>query len=454
MVLLLGQYSVGKTSFIEYMLKRQFPGMRIGPEPTTDRFVAVMHDKEDKVIPGNALSVDSDRPFHGLNAFGNGFLTKFEGSLCNADILEKITFIDTPGILSGEKQRIGRTYDFERVTEWFVQRSDLVLLLFDAHKLDISDEFKSAIELLKGNEDKVRVVLNKADGITVQQLMRVYGALMWSLGKVVRSPEVMRVYLGSFSDEPYKNEEFKKLFEAEQRDLLFDLLQLPRNSAVRKINELVKRARLLRAHMHIITHIRAKMPWLFGKEDTQKEIIQNLATHYREIEITKQIPKGDFPDIAIMQQRLSYYPDFTQFPQDSERLREVLDKVLTVDLPSLMKIIQPPKAKDEANKNPFTQIPWDITPSDKFSYDQIFQALEPKNGKIPGKSAQKALMDTGLDLSTLSKIWELSDMEKRGQLDSDEFAVALYLTELVKKGNSLPATLPFTLIPPSKRNKT
>jgi predicted GTPase len=120
------------------------------------------------------LSVDVEKPFHGLNSFGNGFLTKFEGSLCDADILERITFVDTPGILSGEKQRLGRSYDFSLVTEWFVQRSDLILLLFDAHKLDISDEFKSAIELLKGNEDKVRVVLNKADSINIQQLMRVY----------------------------------------------------------------------------------------------------------------------------------------------------------------------------------------------------------------------------------------------------------------------------------------
>jgi EH domain-containing protein 1 len=39
LVLLLGQYSTGKTSFIEFMLDQPFPGSRIGPEPTTDRFV-------------------------------------------------------------------------------------------------------------------------------------------------------------------------------------------------------------------------------------------------------------------------------------------------------------------------------------------------------------------------------------------------------------------------------
>jgi hypothetical protein len=37
-VLLLGQYSTGKTSFIRYMLGRDFPGMHIGPEPSTEAF--------------------------------------------------------------------------------------------------------------------------------------------------------------------------------------------------------------------------------------------------------------------------------------------------------------------------------------------------------------------------------------------------------------------------------
>ena len=43
--------------------------------------------------------------------------------------------------------------------------------------------------------------------VDTQQLMRVYGALMWSLGKVINTPEVARVYLGSFWAKPLQNSE-------------------------------------------------------------------------------------------------------------------------------------------------------------------------------------------------------------------------------------------------------
>ena len=65
-VLLVGQYSTGKTSFIRYLLGTDFPGQRIGPEPTTDRFVAVVHGDDEHIVPGNALCVAPDLPFRGL----------------------------------------------------------------------------------------------------------------------------------------------------------------------------------------------------------------------------------------------------------------------------------------------------------------------------------------------------------------------------------------------------
>lgn len=39
---------------------------------------------------------------------------------------------------------------------------------------------------------------------------------MWSLGKVFETPEVIRVYVGSFWDEKLKNVENRALFEAEK----------------------------------------------------------------------------------------------------------------------------------------------------------------------------------------------------------------------------------------------
>eukprot|EP01125_Pyxidicula_operculata_P001059 TRINITY_DN1093_c2_g2_i1.p1 TRINITY_DN1093_c2_g2~~TRINITY_DN1093_c2_g2_i1.p1 ORF type:complete len:510 (+),score=122.22 TRINITY_DN1093_c2_g2_i1:294-1823(+) len=449
MVMLLGQYSVGKTSFIEYLLKRKFPGSLIGPEPTTDRFIAVMHGSEDQIVPGNAVSVDAEKPFHGLNEFGTGFLSKFEASMVNVPILNNITLVDTPGILSGEKQRLGRSYDFVKVCEWFANRSDLILLLFDAHKLDISDEFKSAIELLKGNEDKVRVVLNKADSISTQQLMRVYGALMWALGKVIKTPEVVRVYIGSFWDKPYQNTDMKKLFEMEQKDLIEDLVSLPRNSAIRKVNELVKRARLVKTHAYIISHLQKKMPSFFGKDSTQLELIKNLANEFREIERSHKIPAGDFPDVAKMQEKLKLQ-DFSQFASFSERLMQQIDVVLQYDLPRLMKFVAPARS-ESIDKNPFAENAWMIDARTKATFDEIFYALKPIHGNLPGPIARDALINTGIDLTILRKIWDLSDFEKDGTLDADEFALALYLTEQVKMGNVIPEVLPLELIPPSKR---
>eukprot|EP01035_Chromulina_nebulosa_P025714 gene25714-33578_t len=175
-VLLIGQYSTGKTSFIKHLIGMDYPDIHIGPEPTTDKFIAVVHGSETKTIMGNALTGVDDLPFSGLSSFGTTFLSKFSAAVVPADILKDMNIIDTPGVLSGEKQRTARGYDFS--------------------KLDISDEFKLVIEELQPHEDKVHCILNKADQLDSESLMRVYGALLWSMGRIFRGAEVTRVYVG------------------------------------------------------------------------------------------------------------------------------------------------------------------------------------------------------------------------------------------------------------------
>ncbi|XP_015582116.2 EH domain-containing protein 1 isoform X2 [Ricinus communis] len=345
MVMLLGQYSTGKTTFIKHLLKSSYPGAHIGPEPTTDRFVVVMSGTDERSIPGNTVAVQADMPFNGLTTFGTAFLSKFECSQMPHPLLEHITFVDTPGVLSGEKQRTQRSYDFTGVTSWFAAKCDLILLLFDPHKLDVSDEFKRVISSLRGHDDKIRVVLNKADQVDTQQLMRVYGALMWSLGKVLNTPEVVRVYIGSFNDKPINEDAIgpigKELFEKEQEDLLSDLKDIPKKACDRRINEFVKRARAAKIHAYIISHLKKAMPTMVGKAKAQQRLIDNLGEEFGKVQREFHLPPGDFPNVEQFREVLSGY-SIDKFEKLKPKMIQAVDDMLGYDIPELLKNFRNP----------------------------------------------------------------------------------------------------------------
>jgi hypothetical protein len=57
---------------------------------------------------------------------------------------------DTTSLEVKHRDCIPIQISFHLVLEWFAERVDRIILLFDAHKLDISDEFKRCIEALAG----------------------------------------------------------------------------------------------------------------------------------------------------------------------------------------------------------------------------------------------------------------------------------------------------------------
>jgi len=340
-VLVLGQYSVGKTSFIHHLLGRPYPGAHVSPEPTTDKFVAIMEGTLEKTIPGNAAVMQEDKPFETLKTYGSQLLNRFECvEVPEAPLLENLIIIDSPGVLSGEKQRVERGYDFSGLVSHWAERSERILLLFDAHKLDISDELKEAIQALNGNEDKIRCILNKADRVGSQELMRVYGALLWSLGKVVKTPEVMRIFVGSFWEQPYVKEDNKSLFDAERQSLLKDIESLPANSTIRKINEFAKRLRHVKVHSIICSALKKKFTMLSlkSKQAQQDEILRpsNLDKVFRTLAKQHAMHMGDFPDADNFSETVDALDiKIWEFDRLAGSYVETMDQLLSDEMPLL-----------------------------------------------------------------------------------------------------------------------
>lgn len=68
------------------------------------------------------------------------------------------------------------------------------------------------------------------------------------------------------------------------------------------------------------------------------------------------------------------------------------------------------------------------------------------------QKAREVLVKTGLSKDQLRQIWNLSDMDRDGLFDHDEYVVAMFLCDaVIQKGRPIPAELPASVIPPRKR---
>lgn len=65
-----------------------------------------------------------------------------------------------PGILEVRKQ-VDRPYPFNDVVQWFIDRADIIFVVYDPTKLDTGLEHEALFDQLKGRQNQVEINLKR-----------------------------------------------------------------------------------------------------------------------------------------------------------------------------------------------------------------------------------------------------------------------------------------------------
>ncbi|XP_051940808.1 sarcalumenin-like [Hippocampus zosterae] len=349
MVLFLGPWSVGKSSMINYLLGLHDTPQELytGAEPTTSEYTVIMHGEKYRTIEGIVMAADSSRSFSPLEKFGQGFLERLVGFEMPHKLLESVTIVDTPGIIENRKQQ-ERGYPYNEVCQWFIDRADLIFLVFDPTKLDVGGELEMLFRQMKGRESQIRIILNKADSLTTQDLMRVYGALFWSMAPLINVTEPPRVYVSSFWTQEYAVDTSRELFMKEETSLLEDLNQVIENQIENKIAFIRQHGIRVRIHALLVDRYlqtyHEKLGWFGDPHEVFHDIVTDPDKYYifKSILAKTNVSKFDLPSKEAYQdffgvnplsnfQQLSYHCSWTR-----GCMLDRLEKAISYELPALL----------------------------------------------------------------------------------------------------------------------
>jgi len=199
-VLVIGNYSSGKSTFINEILGSRI--QRTGQAPTDDSFTiltAPESDESEGEIPGSTVVNDERLPFSPLRRFGESLLSHMRlKRVEDTPVLQDFAIIDTPGMLDSVTEK-DRGYDYLGVVGELAKLADLIILMFDPHKAGtIKETYQAIRSTLPGStgEDRVIYVLNRIDECeSMSDLLRSYGTLCWNLSQMTGRKDMPRIYL-------------------------------------------------------------------------------------------------------------------------------------------------------------------------------------------------------------------------------------------------------------------
>jgi len=251
-VLVLGNHSSGKSTFINYLLGESI--QKTGLAPTDDSFTILTHGQQEE-FEGKAIVSNPDLPYAGLEHFGGEFLSHLQMKRRPCEVLREVTLVDSPGMIDSAKSESGRGYEFLAAVRWFAVRSDIVLFFFDPDKPGTTGESLQAFtESLHGIHHKLRIVMNKTDQFrSLQDFARAYGALCWNLGKVIPRKDLPLIYTTfvPVDGEP-ENALSLEEFEQSRAELEAEIRRAPARRVDNMLTQLQDHAARLRMHARVV----------------------------------------------------------------------------------------------------------------------------------------------------------------------------------------------------------
>lgn len=100
--------------------------------------------------------------------------------------------------------------------------------------------------------------------------------------------------------------------------------------------------------------------------------------------------------------------------------------------------LPPPNINDDF----FKSIDWNISMENAQKFCTVFNSMNPIDGKLAGSTVKPYLMSSKLPVESLTRIWDLSDIDQDGALNLKEFIVCCQLIAKAKQGYILPVVLP------------
>ncbi len=199
LVLIIGNYSSGKSTFINELLGTDV--QRTGQAPTDDSFTILTSPgpgEDEAEVPGATVVNDDSLPFESLRSFGDALISHLRLKRINSPLLRDLAIIDTPGMLDSVTEK-DRGYDYLGVVGELSRMADLIILMFDPHKAGTINETYKAIRGTlpeSAGEDRVLYVLNRIDECeNVADLVRAYGTLCWNLSQMTGRKDIPRIFL-------------------------------------------------------------------------------------------------------------------------------------------------------------------------------------------------------------------------------------------------------------------